>query len=62
MLSGLVPFPGCQDSCGIVATGPTSFLGRFLQYMPGFEVLVCSLDTDVNYVTAMLQLRPSLKH
>ena len=28
--------------------------GRFLQYMPGLEVLACSLVTDLNYVTAML--------
>ena len=44
------------------STLSTSFLGRFLQYMLELEVLVCSLDTDVNYVTAMLQLHPSLKH
>ena len=34
--------------------------GRFLQYTSGFEVLACSLDTDVNYVTTMLQLCLSL--
>ena len=34
--------------------------GRFLQYMPGLEVLACSLDTDLSYVTAILQLCPSL--
>ena len=28
--------------------------GCFLQYMPGLEVLACSLVTDLNYVTAML--------
>ena len=36
--------------------------GRFLQYTPGLEVLACSLDTNQNYVTAILQLRPSLNH
>ena len=37
--------------------------GRFLQYMQGLEVLACSLDTDLNYVTlAMPQLRPFLNH
>ena len=34
--------------------------GRFLQYTPQLEMLVCSLDTDLNYVTTMLQLRPPL--
>ena len=33
---------------------------RFLQYMSGLEVLACSLDTDINYVTTMLQLHLSL--
>ena len=36
--------------------------GRSLRYMPGIEVLACSLDTDLNHVTTMLQLRPSLNH
>ena len=36
--------------------------GRFLQYTSGLEVLACSLDTNINYVTAMLQLRLSLNH
>ena len=36
--------------------------GRFLQYTSGLEVLACSLDTDLNYVTTMLQLRLSLNH
>ena len=36
------------------------WFGRFLQYMPGLEVLACSLDTDLSYVTAILQLCPSL--
>ena len=36
--------------------------GRFLQYTSGLEVLACSLDTDLNYVITMLQLRPSLNH
>ena len=34
--------------------------GRFLQYTGRIEVLTCSLDTDLNYVT-MAQLRLSLK-
>ena len=38
------------------------WFGRFLHYTPGLEVLACSLDTDLNYVTAMPQLRPSLNH
>ena len=36
--------------------------GRFLQYTSGIEVLPCSHDTDLNYVTTMLQLHPSLNH
>ena len=32
--------------------------GRFLQYTSGIDVLPCSLDTDVNYETTMLQLHP----
>ena len=36
--------------------------GRFFQYTPGLEVLACCLDTDLNYVTAMLQLCPSWNH
>ena len=39
-----------------------SRFGHFLQYTSGLEVLVCSLDTDLNYVTAMLQLCFSLNH
>ena len=34
------------------------WFGRFLQYMPGLEVLACSFNTDINYVITMLQLRP----
>ena len=36
--------------------------GRFLQYTSGIEVLACSFDTNLNYVTIMLQLHPSLNH
>ena len=36
--------------------------GCFLQYMSGLEVLACSLDTNVNYVTTMLQLHLSLNY
>ena len=36
--------------------------GHFLQYISGLEVLACSFDTDINYVTAMLQLHLSLNH
>ena len=32
--------------------------GHLLQDMPGPEMLTCSLNTDLNSVTAMLQLRP----
>ena len=39
-----------------------SRLGRFLQYMSGLELLASSLDTDLNYVTTILQLHPSLNH
>ena len=35
---------------------------RFLHYTSGFEVLARSLDTDINYVTIMFQLRLSLNH
>ena len=38
------------------------WFGHCLPYTSGIEVLACSLDTNVNYVTAMLQLRPSLNH
>ena len=38
------------------------WFGRFLQYTSGLEVLACSLDTDINYVTTMLQLHLSLNH
>ena len=38
------------------------WFGRFLKYPSGLEVLACSLDTDLNYVTNMLQLRPSMNH
>ena len=39
------------------------WFGCFLQYMPGLEVLACSLNTDLNYVTlAMPQLHPFLNH
>ena len=34
----------------------------FLQYTSGLEGLARSLDTDLNYVTTMLQLCPSLNH
>ena len=36
--------------------------GCFLQYVSGLEVLVCSLNSDVKYVTTILQLCPSLNH
>ena len=36
------------------------WFGHFFQYMLGLEVLACSLDTDLNYVTTMLQLHLSL--
>ena len=36
--------------------------GHCLQYTSGIEVLAFSLDTDLNCVTAMLQLRTSLNH
>ena len=28
--------------------------GRFFQYMPGLEVLACSLVTNLDYVTTLL--------
>ena len=40
----------------------TCQFGNFFQYTSGLEVLACSLDTDVNYVTTMLQLCLSLNH
>ena len=36
--------------------------GHFLQYMSEIKVLACSLDIDLNYMTTMLQLHPSLNH
>ena len=38
------------------------WFGRFLQYTSGLEVLTCNLDTNINYVTTMFQLRLSLNH
>ena len=38
------------------------WFGSFLQYTSGLEVLACSLNTDLIYVTTMLQLCPSLNH
>ena len=39
------------------------WLGCFLQYTSGLEVLACSFDTDLNYVTlAMPQMCPFLNH
>ena len=35
---------------------------HFLQYMSGLEVLACSLDTELYYVTTLLLLCPSLNH
>ena len=37
------------------------WFGHFLQYMSVFEVLVYSLDTDINYTIAILQLCLSLR-
>ena len=57
-LSSLPPFSGFlwhSSKCDLQ-------FGSFLQYTPGLEVLACSLNTDLNYVTAMLQLLPSLNH
>ena len=39
-----------------------SQFGHFLQYTSGLEVLACSFDTNINYVTATLQLHLSLDH
>ena len=36
--------------------------GLFLQYISGTEVIVCSLNTDLSYVTTMLQQHLSLNH
>ena len=43
--------------------------GPFLQYTTRIEmlasrveVLACSIDTDLNYVTTMLQMHPSSNH
>ena len=33
------------------------WFGRFLQYKSRLEMLACSLDADLNYVTTMLLLR-----
>ena len=33
----------------------TRWFSRFLQYMSGLEVLACSLNIELNYVTTMLQ-------
>ena len=36
------------------------WFGRFFQYTSGIEVLAYSLNTDLNYMTTMPQLHPSL--
>ena len=36
--------------------------GCFLYYMLRIKVLACSLDTNLDYVTTMLQLHPSSNH
>ena len=62
-LSGLVPFPGCQDSCDSFKWACRN--GRFFQYTSELEVLYKSgleFNTKHNYETTMLQLRPSLDH
>ena len=57
--SGLAPFPGCQGSCGIVPNGPAGSVISFSMR----QGLVCSLNTDLNYVTlAIPQLHPFLNH
>ena len=38
------------------------WFGPFLQNSSAIAVSACNLDTDPNYVTTMLQLRPSLNH
>ena len=38
------------------------WFGCSLQYMSGIEVLACSPETNLNYVTTMLQLHPSMNH
>ena len=38
------------------------WLSHFLHYMSGIEVLACSLDTNLNYVSTMLQVHPTLNH
>ena len=38
------------------------WFSRFLQYTSEIKVLPSSLDTNLNYVTIMLQLPPSLNH
>ena len=40
----------------------TCLFSRFLQHTSKIEVLACSLNTNLNYVTTMLQLHLSLSH
>ena len=40
----------------------TDQFSRFLQYMSGFEVLPCSLNTDLHYVTSMFQLHEPISN
>ena len=40
----------------------TRLFSRFLQHTSKIEVLACSLNTNLNYVTTMLQLHLSLSH
>ena len=59
MQSSLAPFSGCQGSCGIVPNGPAGSVISFNMR----QGLVCSLNTDLNYVTlAIPQLHPFLNH
>ena len=60
--SALVPFPGCQGSCGIVPNGPAGLVAS-INIRQGLKCLLAwSLDSDLNYVTTMPQLRPPLNH
>ena len=61
MHSSLAPFPGCQDSCVKVPNGAISWSFPSV-YMRAWSLSIFSLDTNLNYMTTMFQLRPPLNY
>ena len=57
--SGTAPFSGCQGFLWHSYKWGDWF-SHFLQYTSGLEGLACSFNNDLNYVTTVLELHPSL--